>query len=259
MANIASALGGGGIYIYYNSNPLVEQNLITQNSSSNGAGIGIYWNSNPVIRNNLIANNLLGAGIRIVSLAPIITNNTISFNGLSGIQYEPTASPIITNNIITSNGLGKGINASSTTGTIRYNNVWGHSAGNYSSLIGDLTGINDNISQNPLFAGVENCHILPDSPCVNTGDSNAASGEFDFDNEERIFNSRIDIGADECVTNTSDFNNDGIVDFEDLFEFSENWLTVAGDSPADFVDDNFINFADFAIFAENWLWTARWR
>jgi parallel beta-helix repeat protein len=258
-ANTASGLGGGGIYIYYYSNPLVEQNLVMQNSSENGAGIGIYWDSNPVVRNNFIVNNLLGAGIRIVSLTPIITNNTISFNGMGGIQYENTASPIITNNIITSNGRWQGINASSTTGIIKYNNVWGNSAGNYNSLIGDLTGINGNISQNPLFAGTGNYHILPQSPCVNAGDSNAVNGEFDIDNEERIFNSRIDIGADECVTNASDFNNDGIVDFEDLFEFSQNWLAAAGNSPADFVDDNFIDFADFAIFAENWLWTAKWR
>ena len=257
-ANAAGLGGGGGVYIYYNSNPLVEQNLITQNSCVNGAGIGVYWESNPTIRNNLITKNFAGAGIRIIALTPVITNNTISFNEKGGIQYESYASPVITNNIITSNGSGIGIKALSTTGIITYNNVWGHSAGNYNSLIGDLTGINGNISENPLFAGTANYHILPGSPCINAGDSNAVSSEFDIDDEERIFNLRIDMGDDECVTNPADFNIDGIVDYNDLLVYSQYWLREVEDLPADFVDDDFINFADFAVFAENWLWTSGW-
>ena len=198
--NIATSLGGGGIYIYYLSNPLVEQNLITQNSSSNGAGIGVYWDSNPTIRNNIITKNLLGAGIRISGLAPVITNNTISFNRYNGIQYESGASPIITNNIITSNYSGNGINALGTAGTIKYNDVWGHSAGNYSSTVGDLTGVNGNISADPKFINPDNndFHLDCNSPCINTADPNSSTDYNDFDGQNRKMGQFVDIGADEA-------------------------------------------------------------
>jgi parallel beta-helix repeat protein len=199
-ANTASGLGGGGIYIYYLSAPLVEQNLITQNYSSNGAGIGVYWESNPTIRNNIITKNFAGAGIRIVDSVPVITNNIISYNEKDGIQYENNASPVITNSIIISNG-GKGINASSITGIITYNNVWGHSAGNYSSLIGDLTGINDNISAEPEFidSNSNDYHLNYFSPCINAGDPNTATTDVnDFDGQPRLAGQFVDIGAYEA-------------------------------------------------------------
>jgi parallel beta-helix repeat protein len=196
-ANTAGGLGGGGIYIYYLSTPLVEQNLITQNSSSNGAGIGVYWESNPIIRNNLITKNFAGAGIRIVDSTPSITNNTISYNENGGIQYESNASPVIKNNIITSNGFGKGINASSTTGTIKYNNVHGHSTGNYSSLIGDLTGTSGNISVDPVFINTDSndYHLNYNSPCINAGDPNTTIDCNDFDEQNRKMGQFIDMGA----------------------------------------------------------------
>lgn len=197
-SNTAGGLGGGGIYIYYLSNPLVEQNLITQNSSSNGAGIGIYYDSNPVIRNNLIIKNLAGSGVRIVSFAPVILNNTISFNEKGGILYESYASPVITNNIITSNGSGRGINAASTTGTITYNNVWGHSAGNYSSLIGDLTGTGGNISCEPAFINSDSndYHLIFNSCCINAADPNTDINDInDFDGQSRLAGQFVDIGA----------------------------------------------------------------
>lgn len=140
-----------------------------------------------------------------------------------------------------------------------FNDVWDNPKGNYNSIIGEQTGINGNISQDPLFAGTANYHILPESPCVNAGDPNAENSEFDIDNEERIFNLRIDMGADECVTNPADFNADGIVDYNDLIVYSQYWLCEVNSLPADFVNNSFIDFADFAVFAENWLWTAGWK
>ncbi|MFA5291401.1 MAG: right-handed parallel beta-helix repeat-containing protein [Phycisphaerae bacterium] len=241
--------GGGGIYIYYYSAPLIEWNIITENEDWYAGGISLYWSSEPTIRNNIICQNT-GRGILCKGPANVlILNNTISDNLKKyyggGIQCDATVTGLIANNIITSNR-GYGIYCYGSLVVIKFNDVWNNESGSYGGQISDLTGINGNISQNPLFAGIENYHIPPQSPCVNAGDSNTASGEFDFDNEERTFNTRIDIGADECVTNTSDFNNDGIVDFEDLFAFTENWLNEA-------------DFADFAVFAENWLWTGRWR
>lgn len=205
--NTAGPGGGGGIYIYYNSTPLVEQNLLTQNYCVNGAGIGVYWTSNPIIRNNVIVKNLAGAGIRIVSLTPVITNNTISLNEKGGIQYSIYAAPVINNNIITSNGSGRGIEGVSTAGTITYNDVWGHSAGDYNSIIGNLTGISGNISVDPAFINPDSndYHLDYFSPCINAGDPNTAPDYNDFDNQNRIMGRFVDLGAFETkpVWNTT--------------------------------------------------------
>jgi parallel beta-helix repeat protein len=255
--------GGAGIYIFFHSDPLVEWNIISENEDQQNGTVAIYPSSEPVIRNNIICRNVT-AGITCNGAGNVlIINNTISNNfkanyTAGGIQCASTSTAVIINNIITSNEGGCGIYCYSNLPTIKFNNVWNNESGNYGGKISDLTGINGNISQDPLFAGTTNYHILPESPCVNTGDPNTENSGFDIDNEERIFNQRIDIGADECVTNTADFNIDGTVDFADLLVYWQNWLCDVDDLPADFVDNGFIDFADFAVFAENWLWKGGW-
>lgn len=207
QANIASGLGGGGIYVYYYSNPLIERNTITQNESTNGAGIGVFWSSNPTIRNNMIVNNVNGAGIRVKGGSiPIVTNNTIVGNTASafyggGVDCLTDSVPIIENNIIASNGDSFGIYASTTPPTIRYNNVWGNGAGNYNSVIGDQTGINGNISVAPNFVNSDSndYHLNYNSKCMNAGDSNfvPAPNETDYDGDQRLLGQYVDMGADE--------------------------------------------------------------
>ena len=267
-ANIASALGGGGIYIYYFSNPLVERNIITQNTSSNGAGIGVYYESNPIIRDNMIYKNVSGAGIRVngEAISTIIGNtivgNTSSSIYSGGIECTNTyAVPVITNNIISSNGR-YGIYTLYVSPVTRYNDVWGNSSGNYSSIIGDQTGINGNISVDPCFVGpdINNFHLDYNSPCKNAGDPNftAAAGETDIDYESRIFNARVDIGADEVVTNPFDLDNDGIIDYYELGVLANEWLWTGPGLQTDFNSDGIVNFEDFAVLANQWFWTAGW-
>jgi parallel beta-helix repeat protein len=208
LAGPSTDLGGGGIYIYYNSNPLVEQNLITQNQSTNGAGIGVFWTSNPVIRSNFIINNLKGAGIIVKGGSlPTIANNTIVGNTASqfyggGIECVSDSAPLIENNIIASNGSSYGIYASSVPPIIKYNDVWSNPAGNYSSLIGDRTGMSGNISVDPNFINIDNnnFHLNYGSPCINAGDPNFV-GQYllDYDGNPRIIGQSVDIGADEVA------------------------------------------------------------
>jgi parallel beta-helix repeat protein/predicted outer membrane repeat protein len=221
-ANIASALGGGGIYIYALSNPLVEQNLITQNYCLNGAGIAVYWGSKPIIRNNVIVKNLAGAGIRARGndSDPTIIFNTIANNSANinsgGIDCTENADPIIINNIISSSGPGFGIYADSLSHPeIRYNNVWANEAGNYSSLIGDLTGTGGNISADPGFTSSDsnNYHLNYFSPCINTADPNTSITDInDFDDQPRLQGQFVDIGALEAkfvwnITKNKQYDN----------------------------------------------------
>ncbi|MHC4499137.1 MAG: right-handed parallel beta-helix repeat-containing protein, partial [Planctomycetota bacterium] len=223
-------LGGGGIYVYYYSDPLIERNTITQNESSNGAGIAVFAASNPVIRNNVIVNNVNGAGVRIKgSSVPIITNNTIVGNTASsiyggGVDCLTDSSPIIVNNIIASNGNSYGIYslAGMPLPVMRYNNVWGNGGGNYNSVIGDQTGINGNISIEPNFVNPDsNDYSLNySSKCINAGEPNYLpdSNEKDYHGDERIMGQYIDIGADEAwpvwnITSAGRYNSiQGAVD-----------------------------------------------
>jgi parallel beta-helix repeat protein len=267
--NIASGLGGGGIYVYYNSNPLIERNTITQNTSSNGAGIGVYYNSNPTIRDNMIYKNKSGAGIRVTGNSiPVITGNTIVGNTPSstysgGVECTNSSSVfIITNNIIASNGR-YGIYALYTPPVIKYNDVWGNGSGNYNSIIGDQTGLNGNISTDPCFFAPDanNFHLDPNSPCKNAGDPNyiPATNETDYDGEQRIFNLRVDMGADEVVTNPFDLNTDGVIDYYELDVLADEWLQTIPPLRTDFHTDGIVNFADFALLADQWPWTAAWQ
>jgi parallel beta-helix repeat protein len=261
--NIAGSLGGGGIYVYYLSQPLIERNIITNNTSMNGAGICVYYTSAGTIRDNLIYKNKSGVGIRITSSSPTITTNTITGN-VGGIMSYSSSSPVIKNNIITSNGTGYGINVATTdTWVITYNDVWGNKGGvNYSPTIPDQTGLNGNISIDPNFVSSDsnNYHLLPESPCVNAGDPNfsAAPNQTDIDGEQRIFDSIVDMGADEMVTNPFDLNTDGIIDLCEIDILADEWLKTGQKLQTDFNSDQKVDFIDFALLARQWSWTAGW-
>ena len=191
-------------------------------------------------------------------------NNTITRNATAITAYSSNTS-VIKNNIIASN-IGYGIYIEyGTPPVITYNNVWGNNNGkNYapSTTLPDQTGINGNISTDPNFVNPDanNFHIDLNSPCKNAGDPNYVPGpnETDYDGEQRIFNLRVDMGADEVVTNPFDLNTDGIIDFYELDVLTDEWLQTIPPLRTDFHTDGIVNFADFAKLAGQWLWTAGW-
>jgi len=260
--NKAGGLGGGGIYIYSLSAPIVEQNFISENESTSGAGMGIYWESTPVIQNNFILNNLQGAGIRITGGAvPSVKNNTVAGNK-GGIDIYGAIQPLIENNLIASNGLSSyGIYASQVAPYLKYNDVWNHPKGNYSSIIGDQTGINGNISADPNFAAADNFHIIPSSVCVDAGNpaTSFPPGSLDIDGESRIFNGRVDIGADEMHLIPADFNIDGVVNLDDLRVLCEEWFSNTPPLQADLTANGAVDLSDFAVFSDSWLKESAWR
>lgn len=294
--NIAGDLGGGGIYVYYFSNPIIEQNIITANRSANGAGIGVYWESTPIIQNNLIYKNIDGAGILIKGGAvPLIINNTIAGNlpksTSGGIECVTNSAAIIENNIIVSNGSGYGVYTLITAPVLRYNDVWGNGAGSYSSMTGEQTGINGNISSDPLFADAagDDYHLKSTgwrwngsgwqydsitSRCIDAGNPGCPLGgelmTIPVDPDHlRGRNLRIDMGGCGGTAESSmpphnwamlaDVTNDGTVDAADLAVLSEQWLAGTAKNPCDFNRDGIVNLADFTALAYDWLSETSWR
>jgi hypothetical protein len=251
-----------------------------------------------MIKNNLICNNINGAGIRVkgTAIATIINNtlvgNTASPSYGGGVCCLTSSVILIENNIIASNGSAYGIYVLQTPPVTRYNNVWGNGAGNYSSVIGDQTGINGNISVDPCFVDPqgEDYHLKSNgwrwdiqdnqwvhdevtSRCIDAGNPGyALANELltvpDDPNGQFSENVRINMGAYGGTQEASlpphnwavlaDMTNDGVIDFEDLVVFAQLWLYTGINNPADFDRNETIDFADFAALANDWLIQTSW-
>jgi len=148
ITNNSASQYGGGISCFNNSFPTIQDNEITYNSASQyGGGISCSNNSSPTIQNNEIAYNLAnsyGGGIGCYYYSsPTIQNNKITYNSASpyggGIGCH-FSSPTIRNNEITynsANSYGGGIGCySSSFPTIQNNEITYNSANSYGGGIG---------------------------------------------------------------------------------------------------------------------------
>jgi len=112
----------------------------------------------------------------------------------------------------------------------------------------------------------------PCSACIDAGEpSGNYNSERDIDKHFRVLDGndndekRVDMGADEYCNqgtdNIADFNDDDIVDTNDLVEMAAAWLIddtdpcwAANYEKYDLNTDDVINYGDFAYFAKEWLW-----
>lgn len=191
--------GGGGLFIE-NSNAVIENCIISSNSSNAYAntaaevarGGGIYVSSGGVtLTNCIVCQNSLysrehwsgseakGGGIYIASGSLTLTNSNIAFNGYEGIFQ--------------SGGV------VSARNSIFYFNTRSQISGgqvniNYCDVEGGFSGEN-NISEDPIFSGDtgENICIAYNSPCVDKGDPNQVYNDLFFPPSHGT--ERNDIGA----------------------------------------------------------------
>jgi parallel beta-helix repeat protein len=260
---------GGGVYTR-NSNPLLLKNKIMNNSASRGGAIymqsstefydntvchnnasrggGLYIRAGGVtVANNLIyANNATFAeagGIKVHSCSPIITGNTIVGNscvkdGAANLSINFSDNVPITNNIITNGLNGPGVYLYSSSVIFKYNNVWSNEGGNYEG-IPDQTGLNGNISENPLFVNSDSndFHLQATSPCIDAGDPEFAATpvEKDIDDQPRLINERVDIGADEYPGNVGPVANAGP---DQLISDIPSLITLDGSGSSDLENDD---------------------
>jgi parallel beta-helix repeat protein len=181
--------GNNGVYCYMAYATITNSFII----DNRGAGIRLWNRSNLTIANCVISGNQ-GAGIEMLEEKigrftgysnATISNCTIVGNLQHGIFGEQ---PTITNSIIYYNGLdGDNVQIESDLATVTYSDVQGGWPD---------TG---NIDADPSFVDwiVGDCHLLADSPCIDTGDPSyvAQTDETDLDGNTRVVGQAIDMGA----------------------------------------------------------------
>jgi len=208
------AWGGGGIYIWVGSNPTIKNCIIHENRASYGAGIHCR-SSSPLVTNCIISGNKAkqgridnGGGMYIAGGgSPTINNCTFignSANETGGGLCNYSSGPAVNNCIFWNNTVGEGIDESAqihgTETVINYSCVQGWT--------GNLVGVG-NIGDDPLFVNPANgdYHLLPNSPCIDTGDPNfiPEPNETDLDGWPRVVDGDedgitvVDMGAYEYM------------------------------------------------------------
>jgi len=193
--NTATGHGGGGIFCS-RRNPEIVNCLITRNQDTEGinggGGIACIDNSSPIIRNCTI------------------TQNATSRLYGSGIYCEDSCHPTLINSIVWGNvGWGErqidfGGRRNSTV-TISWSSVQG---GPSAAPSGCNWG-EGNIDTDPRLTS--NGRLMTDSPCIDAADPAYVPTPLatDIDGEQRIYNNRLDMGADEFI----DTDRDGLPDW----------------------------------------------
>ncbi len=192
---------GGGIYVN-NSTPTITNCIIINNTASgnnnDSQGGGIYLGNagSPTIANCVIMKNTSdyqGGGMYIYNASPYIINCTITRNvAINGgglyVRYKPA--PIFYNSILWGNTPNevKKHTVNTVSPIITYSIVQGGFAGR------------GNINDDPLFVGLGDFyHLTKESPAIDAGTSKKVP-DTDIEGDKRPAGKRIDIGADEFVS-----------------------------------------------------------
>jgi len=207
--NNMPSLGAGICVIgyYYDAMPLIENNIVRNNTGPNAGVYMIAYGGivSAGLHNNLISNNS-GIGVRCESWSPSCTaeiiNNTIVNNEIDGIACF-SASAVITNNIIWGNT--RNLYASDATSTVGYNNI-DNSSGNivtdgsgaFAYEMGGFEATNTALDpefMNPsatigqdLATGI-NWHLSTSSPAIDNGDNSSVpvTISYDLDGKTRVY------------------------------------------------------------------------
>ncbi len=179
------------------SSPQITRCMFFRNMANDfGGGAVCNWSSNPTIRNCLFSHNYSsehGGAVMNNKSNLVLFNCTFSQNVGAGkavafFSYlnDPPSTMQATNCIFFDGG----------------NEIWKNEETDisitYSDIQGGWSGIG-NIDADPMFVevGMDDFHLLPDSPCIDAGDPDYAAipNETDLDGNPRILDGRIDMGA----------------------------------------------------------------
>ncbi|MHC4389108.1 MAG: right-handed parallel beta-helix repeat-containing protein, partial [Planctomycetota bacterium] len=248
---------GPGIYVN-KSSPTVRNCDIVENEED---GVMLRSNSYPRIANCTIARNKRNG---IAGGYPEVTNCTIVRNAQAGVYHSR---PVITNSIVRGNAEG---------------NIDHFAEVTYSNVEGGWPGLG-NIDSDPCFAD------------PNTGDYRLKSwaGRWDPNTQSWVYdagtslcidagnpgsplvmepnhpeNVRVNMGTYGGTAQASrtpagwsllsDLTNDGTVDFADLRDWVQDWLSTGSNQPADLDRNAMASMPDWALFAQDWLAQTVW-
>ena len=127
-------------------------------------------NSSSIIERNIIHDNPGQCGIIVSGPSNVkIINNTI-YKSNRGVEFT-NCYPEVINNIVMNNSQFGIASFSGVVSVMKFNDVFNN--GTDYQLIPNQTGINGNISSDPLFANesVRNFNLSVNSPCIDSGDT----------------------------------------------------------------------------------------
>jgi hypothetical protein len=226
---------GAALHIH-NTNPVIQNNIFELNSVSGGAAVWIS-NAAPLVANNRFRQNVcddqfISATLTIVNIsAPEVTNNIFEANQCRAIAVlvPEGSTPLVANNTIVGNHVGIRVAGPASADSQRFLNnlIFGNAIGhefdaapddepatwlnnlvfgnstNYSG-VADQTGINGNLSADPLFVAAGDFRLSSLSPAIDAGiEPNASRDDTDFFGGPRMRDGngdgtpQFDIGADE--------------------------------------------------------------
>ena len=230
VARNLSGFDGHGVSLFAAGSPVISGNIIIDNGSpaagGSGGGIVIYNASNALISNNVIARNHAFSGGGIFWLVPsgqrgpIVINNTLIDNvaiqgsGVFADGFDERT--VFKNNIVVGSGTAAlfecGAFNDMNPPVITFNDVFHADGGfEYAGICLDQTGVNGNISVDPLFvvAPGGDFHLQPGSPVIDLGDG-ARAPDADIDGDTRPADGngdgvrQVDMGADEVTLGGED-------------------------------------------------------
>lgn len=223
---------GGGISCGGSSDQIISYNIITNNSAKVWGG-GIFYGGNKgIIKNNVISNNKssggtcyprlnCGGGIfiynpkyrNIMTNCLLYNNYADDFGGGSYFSFNTKLEMI--NCSISKNTAKKGSGIYCDNNSIldiSNSIIWGNSGDEvyyrlsmptitYSNVRNGFPGVG-NITEDPLFVNSykNDYHITYFSPCKNTGNNSLIFDNNDIENDPRIADGTVDMGADEFYT-----------------------------------------------------------
>lgn len=176
LIEYSSAPNGGGIYAYYSTLSITGSEIAGCFATGYGGGIYCYHSDAELDYCLLRADSAGTSGgcLGLYESIPLLLNCTLNGgHGAShggGIYAGTNSYPVVTNTIVAFSSSGEGIyGAIGFSGaTVSCSDVYGNAGGNYGGSISNQTGLNGNISSDPLFCDVaaENFGLQGISPCM---------------------------------------------------------------------------------------------